>query len=253
MKKYLICIIFSICYLISYALNFNVYPTRFEVDSKKITTDEMTVVNNTTEPLRVEIYPEGDKNFGEEYNLNSNIKLFPKAIAVKPGGRQTVRFRVKPDEKMKDGEYRSYIVFKEIPYDVKTTTKEVVENKEKDSKKNISTGINFITEVGIPVFSIGENKIVKGEMSNFKYKYDGKNIEFSCNTNSTGNTAVIYKYSLKIDGEEEKTGIIGYSKRSGEGKLEMSMELKEGLKGKRGRLRVYDQTDKEYYNQKIRL
>lgn len=248
MKKLLISFLFLILGVLSYSLNFTVYPTRFEVDSKKVTTEEMTIVNNTNGPLRVEIFPEGDVNFGEEYNLNENIKIFPKAVAIKPGSRQTVRFRVKPSEKMKDGEYRSYITFKEIPYEIKTTSTE-----EQKEASGISTGVKFITEVSIPVFSIGENKIVKGEMSNFKYNYDGKNMTFSCNTKSNGNTAVIYKYTLKIDGEEVSEGMIGYSNRSGDGKLETTMELKEGLKGRSGTLRIYDQVGKEYYNQKIKL
>lgn len=248
MKKLATSLLFFILGVMSYSLNFTVYPTRFEVDSKRVTTEEMTIVNNTNGPLRVEIYPEGDIEFGEEYNLNSNIKLFPKAVAVKPGGKQAVRFRVKPDAKMKDGEYRSYITFKEIPYDIKSTVSE-----EKKEAEGVTTGINFITEISIPVFSIGENKIVKGEMSNFKYHYDGKDMTFSFDTKSEGNTAVIYKYSLKIDGEEPLEGILGYSKRDGEGKLEISMELKEGLKGKSGTLRIYDQVNKEYFNQKIKL
>lgn len=63
--------------------------TKFEVDLSKSSTQEMYIVNNTDSPLRVGIAPESDKKF--RYNLNSNIKVFPKVVSVKPAGKQIVR------------------------------------------------------------------------------------------------------------------------------------------------------------------
>ena len=104
MKKIIILCLFIIIGTLSFALNFTIYPTKFEVDLSKSSTQEMYIVNNTDSPLRVGIAPESDKKFGENYNLNSNIKVFPKVVSVKPAGKQIVRFRVIPDKNLKDEE-----------------------------------------------------------------------------------------------------------------------------------------------------
>ena len=100
MKKIIILCLFIIIGTLSFALNFTIYPTKFEVDLSKSSTQEMYIVNNTDSPLRVGIAPESDKKFGENYNLNSNIKVFPKVVSVKPAGKQIVRFRVIPDKRV---------------------------------------------------------------------------------------------------------------------------------------------------------
>lgn len=248
MKKYIIGIMIFVVTLVSFALNFTVYPTRFNIDSSRVTTEELTIINNTLEPLRVEIYPEADKSFSETHNLNENIKLFPKNISIKPGASQVVRFRVKPEAKLRDGEYRSYITFKEIPYEIKTTV------QDKESGEGITSNLKFITQISIPVLSMGSNIVLDGELKNLSYNYNGKELIVNCDINSKGNAAIYYYYDLKISGEEEiANGRLGYSKRTGASKISTGINLKGGLKGREAIFRIYDQTGKEYFNKNIKL
>lgn len=248
MKKYIATIIYLGIAAISYALSFSVYPTGFNIDSTRVTTEEIMIVNNTLEPLRVEIFPEADKDFSEEHSLNSNIKLFPKSISIKPGATQTVRFRVKPESKLQDGEYRSYITFKEIPYEIKNTS-----SNEKKAE-GLVANLKLNTEVSIPVLSMGKNVVVDGELNNLKYKYSGSEFSIEADVTSKGNAAVYYYFDLKISGEEEiSKERIGYSKRSGKSKISSGITLKNNLKGKRASLKIYDQTGKIYYNKNITL
>lgn len=246
MKKYLLIFQMLIITVLSYSLNFTVYPTRFLVPIDRITTQELKVINNTEEPLRVEIFTEADEEFGKEYNLNSNIKIFPNTVSIKPGESQIVRFRIKPDKKLNDGEYKSYLTFKEVPYEIKS--------EETEEEKKISSNLKFNTEISIPVLSLDEttSKVV-GRIENLAYNYNGTDLNIKCTTISEGNTTLQVFYILKIEGMSSIKGKIGYSKREGKKDLNVGILLPVEVKGKKANLKVFDQTGKEYYNKKISL
>lgn len=228
------------------ALNFSVYPTRFEAVGNKITTEELTVTNNTLQPLRIEIFASEDEEYGKEYNLNSNITIFPKNISIKPGASQKVRFRIKPDERLKDGEFKSNLTFKEIPYEIKSTA---TEEKKADE---IVSNLQFITEVLIPVYSYGENIKLDGELKNLKTTYMSESLNLKCKTISKGTASIQFYYEIDVAGDKY-SGKIGNSARVGEKELNISIPLKKGLKGKKANLKIFDQQGKEYYKSMISL
>lgn len=235
---------FIILTTITNAISFTVYPTRFEIDSKSVGIYEAEVVNNTEEPLRVTMYTEEDDNFGKEHNINENIVVVPKNIALKPGASQTVRFRFKPDKNKTDGEYKSNIIFKEIPLDIKSVSK--AENNE-----NMTSNIRFITEMAIPVYALGDNLIREGELKNIKINIQGSVMNIEAQTVSKGNSKIEFSYSIKeVNGSYKTDGILGYSLRNGESKISTSIPLEEKLKGKKLEIKIYD-TQKEYYKNKV--
>jgi P pilus assembly chaperone PapD len=243
MKKIIVGI-FIILTTITNAISFTVYPTRFEIDSKSVGIYEAEVVNNTEEPLRVTMYTEEDDNFGKEYNINENIVVVPKNIALKPGASQTVRFRFKPDKNKTDGEYKSNIIFKEIPLDIKSVSK--AENNE-----NMTSNVRFITEMAIPVYALGDNLIREGELKNIKINIQGSVMNIEAQTVSKGNSKIEFSYSIKeVNGSYKTDGILGYSLRNGESKISTSIPLEEKLKGKKLEIKIYD-TQKEYYKNKV--
>lgn len=243
MKKIIVGI-FIILTTITNAISFTVYPTRFEIDSKSVGIYEAEVVNNTEEPLRVTMYTEEDDNFGKEYNINENIVVVPKNIALKPGASQTVRFRFKPDKNKTDGEYKSNIIFKEIPLDIKSVSK--AENNE-----NMTSNVRFITEMAIPVYALGDNLIREGELKNIKINIQGSVMNIEAQTVSKGNSKIEFSYSIKeVNGSYKTDGILGYSLRNGESKISTSIPLEEKLKGKKLEIKIYD-TQKEYYKTKV--
>ena len=243
MKKIIVGI-FIILTTITNAISFTVYPTRFEIDSKSVGIYEAEVVNNTEEPLRVTMYTEEDDNFGKEHNINENIVVVPKNIALKPGASQTVRFRFKPDKNKTDGEYKSNIIFKEIPLDIKSVSK--AENNE-----NMTSNVRFITEMAIPVYALGDNLIREGELKNIKINIQGSVMNIEAQTISKGNSKIEFLYSIKeVNGSYKTDGILGYSLRNGESKISTSIPLEEKLKGKKLEIKIYD-TQKEYYKNKV--
>lgn len=235
---------FIILTTITNAISFTVYPTRFEIDSKSVGIYEAEVVNNTEEPLRVTMYTEEDDNFGKEHNINENIVVVPKNIALKPGASQTVRFRFKPDKNKTDGEYKSNIIFKEIPLDIKSVSK--AENNE-----NMTSNVRFITEMAVPVYALGDNLIREGELKNIKINIQGSVMNIEAQTISKGNSKIEFLYSIKeVNGSYKTDGILGYSLRNGESKISTSIPLEEKLKGKKLEIKIYD-TQKEYYKNKV--
>ncbi|MBM6690428.1 molecular chaperone [Fusobacterium mortiferum] len=246
MKRVLSVLFFLVVNCIGYSLNFKLYPTSFNLDINKTSVNEVTIINETLNPLRVTIYPEKDIEFGEDYNLNNNITIVPKNISLKPGGSQVVRFRIKPDATRKVGEFRSYLTFKEILPEIKTTAT--------TNADGLMSNIQFITELSIPVSASGDSLVVDGSVKNVKLKYNGGNSILTATLTSKGNTAMRLNYDLEVIGKNiKRTGSIGSSKREGVSELKTPIELGKKLDGSKVKLIIKDQNGKEYYNNTLIL
>lgn len=240
MKKLIFIILFIILSSIAYCLNFSIAPTGFRIDLNKTITNEVTIINNTNQPLRLESFSESDSDFGDKYNLSSNITVFPKIISLKPAGSQIIRFRVKPSSNMEDGEYKSYLTFKEIPGEIKTTAL---------TKINGETNIAIQTEISISIYGDKGNLNVKGNLSNLKLNYTGNAFSISASSFSEGNTSLKFLYNLSItDSNITSSGLFGVSARNGERDINLTMEAPEKLKGKKAKLVITDQNGKVYYD-----
>lgn len=240
MKKIIYFTTLLILSLNVYALNFSVFPTGFRFSLDKVITEEVTITNSTSSPLRLEAFTESDLEFSEKYNINSNITVFPKTISIKPGERQIVRFRVKPTSDIGDGEYKSYLTFKEIPGKIKTTVPE----------KNVNgTNIAIQTEISIGIFGEKGTPNVKGSISAVSLTYNGTHLNLHFLSLSEGNTSIKFFYSLEILNSNLKSeGFLGISARNGEKEISLMMEAPEKLKGKKAKLVITDQDGKVYYD-----
>ena len=219
MKKIFVFFMTFIIGINLYALNFSVAPTSFKVELKKPVTQEVYIINNTPAPLRIETHLEAADSF-ENFNLNNDITVFPKMISIKPGAKQTIRFRIKPNPEMKNGEYRSLLIFKEVPKEIKTV---ITDNQ---NNKGLSTELTFITEVAIGVSGIKGKPVIDGTVQDVKATYAGKVLSLQCNTISEGR--------------------FGTSARSGEKKLFTNIEIPE-LKAKKIKLILKNQDNKIIY------
>lgn len=244
MKKLSFFILFVILSVVSYSLNFSVMPTGFVVDLDKVSTQEVYITNNTSAPLRLEAYFQGDPNFGENFNLNSNSVIFPKIIALKPGAKQTIRFRTKPESNMKDGEYKSYLTFKEIPQEIKT-----IPGEDSGNKTAMSTNLQMITEISISVFGQRGKQISKGTLDNLKLNYVGNSIIATAVTSSNGNASLKFYYNLKVlNSDIELDGMLGMSAREGKKDINISIDPTTNLKDKKIKFTVIDLDGKIYYD-----
>lgn len=245
MKKFLL-ILFLTINCIGYSLNFKLYPTSFNLDINKTSINEVTIINETLNPLRVTIFPEKDVEFGEEFNLNNNVTVVPKNISLKPGASQVIRFRIKPDAVRKTGEFRSYLTFKETPPEIKTSASK--------SSKDLTSNIQFITELSIPISASGDSLVVDGTVKNVKLKYNGNVTLLTTTITSKGNTAMRLNYDLEVIGKNiKKSGSIGSSKRNGTVDSSTAIELGKKLEGNKVKLIIKDQNGKEYYNNILSL
>lgn len=239
MKKLLFIILLLNISILSYSLNFSVAPTGFSIELNKTSTQEVTIINNTTEPLRLDAVFQADSAFGEKYNINSNLTIFPKTISLKPAGQQVIRFRVKPDSKLENGEYKSLLTFTEIPAEIKTIAK----------SNETSSNLKFITEINISVYGYKGDLTHKGTLSDVKLAYNGVSAVISAASFSEGNTSLKFSYSLKVQGSDaEASGLLGISAREGNKDLSLSTQLGPNLKGKKAKLVITDQNGKVYYD-----
>ena len=126
----------------SFSLNFSIAPTEFEVDLNKNSIHEVYVMNNTAEPLRIEAYTEIIPEYLEN-NLIDDIVIFPKIIYIRPGGKQTIRFKVKENKNKQIGVYKNLMVFREVPNRIKKIST--------NSESQFSTKLSFITEIAIGI------------------------------------------------------------------------------------------------------
>ena len=249
MKKLSFFIILLVLSTASYSLNFSVMPTGFVVDLDKVSTQEVYITNNTSTPLRLEAYFQSDSDFGENFNLNSNSVIFPKIIAIKPAAKQTIRFRTKPDANMKDGEYKSYLTFKEIPQEIKT-----IPGEDSSNKTAMSTNLQMITEISISVFGQRGKQISKGTLNNLKLNYVGNSITATAVTSSEGNASIKFYYNLKVlNSDVELEGMLGMSAREGKKDINISIDPEINLKGKKIKFTVIDQDGKIYYDKNHNL
>ena len=242
MKKLSFFIILLVLSTASYSLNFSVMPTGFVVDLDKVSTQEVYITNNTSAPLRLEAYFQSDSDFGENFNLNSNSVIFPKIIAIKPAAKQTIRFRTKPDANMKDGEYKSYLTFKEIPQEIKT-----IPGEDSSNKTAMSTNLQMITEISISVFGQRGKQVSK-------VNYNGSSIFITANALSEGNASIKFYYNLKVlNSDVELEGMLGMSAREGKKDINISIDPEINLKGKKIKFTVIDQDGKIYYDKNHNL
>ncbi len=240
MKKIFMFLMAFIIGINLYALNFSVAPTSFKVELKKPITQEVYIINNTPTPLRIETYLEAADSF-ENFNLNDDITIFPKIISIKPGAKQTIRFRVNPRIEMTDGEYKSLLIFKEVPKEIKTII------ADDENNKGLSTELTFITEVAIGISGIKGKPVIDGTVQNIKVTYSGKFLFFQCDSISKGNTAMRINYTLENEsGNIISEGRLGTSARTGEKKLSANIEVPE-LKGKKVKLILKNQNNKIIY------
>lgn len=143
MKKHCIVIIFFIISISIKALNFTVSPTKFNADLSKNSIFEVYILNNTSKPLRLEVYTEVPTGY-ETKNLNENIVIFPKVVSIKPAGKKTIHFKVKKMENRENEEFKSLLIFRESLPNIK----DVVTRKDKE----FNMELDFITEIAIGVY-----------------------------------------------------------------------------------------------------
>ncbi|MEI6093810.1 MAG: hypothetical protein WCQ47_09080, partial [bacterium] len=108
-------------------------------------------------------------------DISKYMIISPKLISLKPGEQRTVRVSVRPpSESLKDGEYRSHILFAML---------DVADTQTKTNKQGFSMKLNFKSETAVVVYgSVGKGvaniqticEILKNGKTKVNITNDGK-------------------------------------------------------------------------------
>lgn len=134
--------------------NILITPTRVELGSRDRGA-RLSVVNvsNVTKTYRINWREQAQTPSGQYITLKPNqnirglnpaskvIRFSPSQVTLKPGERQHIRFAVRRPKGMKDGEYRSYIVFEASPH----------QDVSNESEKGAQVKLTLNLEFAIPV------------------------------------------------------------------------------------------------------
>lgn len=163
------------------AFNIGIAPTGFYTSLDKNETHEIMVTNNTMKPMRVEISVEKDEGW-EKYDMGEMMKVYPKSITLKPNGSRSVRFAVRGVKDLPDGEYKTKLVFRELPGKPKENTKKV----KGETGQEVAVEFELLTEVHVAAYGLKGERKIGGQLTGSEIKKD-----------SNGNKKLVANFDLK--------------------------------------------------------
>ncbi|MGL5125866.1 MAG: hypothetical protein ACRC6U_07805 [Fusobacteriaceae bacterium] len=143
MKKKLVVTMFFLTIITSYSFNLGIAPTSFNLDLNRSQTKEVTILNNTESVMRVEVFAEKPEDTEDSKYLGEYIRVYPKIVNVRPFGKQVVKFAVRIPKELEVGDYKSYLVFKELPGKPSESL---------EDKKTTKLNITMLTEIAITIY-----------------------------------------------------------------------------------------------------
>lgn len=136
LKKIIVTFFFMIKVNYCNSFNFSVAPTKIEINLSKDCVEEIYLINNTKKEIKLLPYFETPIEY-ENARLEDFIEVFPKLITISPNNEKIVKIFYKTESSVDlKKEYKSYIIFKELP------------NKLSEDEKN---KITIYNEIGIGI------------------------------------------------------------------------------------------------------
>lgn len=124
-----------------------IMPPILNMELDKPEAREIRIINDSSFPKRYMVEVIDDIRY-KNHSLKDNIKVFPKIISLSPREERDIRIRVTPKEDIHDGEYKAYLLLKEMPLDI-----DKYENNNYSNNK-IKTKINTLIHTKISVYGI---------------------------------------------------------------------------------------------------
>lgn len=93
----------------------SVAPGIFEMNLDRSATEEIILVNNSNEPIRVKVYPGKDENIKDEEYLGDWLRIYPRTMTLEGNSERRIKFSVRAPKEKPDGEYRGLIYIEELP------------------------------------------------------------------------------------------------------------------------------------------
>ena len=93
----------------------SVAPGIFEMNLDRSATEEIILVNNSNEPIRVKIYPGKDENIKDEEYLGEWLRIYPRTMTLEGNSERRIKFSIRAPKDKPNGEYRGLIYIEELP------------------------------------------------------------------------------------------------------------------------------------------
>ena len=235
MKKLMsVAFVFLIVTVSSFAFfRTSVAPGIFEMNLDRSATEEIILVNNSNEPIRVKIYPGKDESIKDEEYLGDWLRIYPRTMTLEGNSERRIKFSIRAPKDKEDGEYRGIIYIEELPevvegqstltlagrhgltvygtkgkieYDVsvsdlKITNNELTMKIKNNGKYSLRPEIkvNYLSDKGKKLGEMEEKsgRILKDKMSAVKIELKDLKGE-GAEVNITGKGKVLYSETVKL-------------------------------------------------------
>ncbi|NDI76366.1 MULTISPECIES: molecular chaperone [Psychrilyobacter] len=206
--------------------NFQVGPQVQKVSLNRPGTQKIYLRNDTNKLKKIKIYsqrPEDQKT--KDLYMGDWIIVYPKLVYLKPNSKKTIRMAARPPQGLVDGEYRSHLVFEELPV-------KKYDNSEKDESK-AGVNIDIIHILVSTVYGYRGKLEYGGIFEDFQVVTDKEKAYFVSKITNTGTTAldVVYKVTYYENMKKLKTEDLLVGKAMRENYLDSITELNKISKG----------------------
>ncbi|UUV18783.1 fimbria/pilus periplasmic chaperone [Fusobacteria bacterium ZRK30] len=168
--------------------NFQVAPQIQKISLDRPGTQKIYLKNGTNKLKKIRIYserPEDQKT--KDLYMGDWVIVYPKIVYLKPNSKKVIRMAARPPKGLVDGEYRSHLVFEEIPV-------KKYNNSEKDEGK-VEVSLDIIHILVSTVYGYSGKLEYGGVFDDFQVVTDNKKTYLVSKITNTGTTAldVVYK------------------------------------------------------------
>lgn len=168
--------------------NFQVAPQVQKLSLDRPGTQKIYLKNGTNKLKKIKIYSERPKDQKTmDLYMGDWIIVYPKIVYLKPNSKKIIRMSARPPRGLVDGEYRSHLVFEELPV-------KKYDNKETEDDK-VGVNIDIIHILVSTVYGYSGKLEYGGIFDDFQVVTDKKKTYFVSKITNTGTTAldVVYK------------------------------------------------------------
>jgi P pilus assembly chaperone PapD len=204
--------------------NFEVAPQIQRINLDRPTTRKIYLKNGTDKLKKIKVYsqvPENQKD--KSLYMGDWIIVYPKIVYLKPNGKKVLRMAARPPQGLKDGEYRSYLVFEELP--TKKNTGEGDNNK-------VGVNIEVLYKLISTVYGYKGNLIYDGTIKDLKIVKSEKDSILESKVINAGTTALdtFYKITYYKGVKKLKEENIHVGKVMRENTLDSRIKLNKNIK-----------------------
>lgn len=206
--------------------NFQVGPQVQKISLNRPGTQKIYLKNGTNKLKKIKIYSERPKDQKtKDLYMGDWVIVYPKIVYLKPNSKKVIRMAARPPKGLVDGEYRSHLVFEEIPV-------KKYDSSEKDESK-VGVNIDVIHILVSTVYGYRGKLEYSGIFDDFQVVTDEKRTYLVSKITNTGTTALdtVYKVTYYKNMKKLKTEDLLAGKAMRENYLDSVVELKEISKG----------------------